>query len=463
MFNQRAGKREGGGGGDAQEVVRHSRYATRLTLYERAPELEVSVEEFEAFALDRLQVLRAIEDAQLRGKGEDDVRKRVNEALDRHLPLHTNRSRLPPRQLVGERRKDHVSHFILRLAFSRTEELRAWLVRYECALLKHRFREADASERQELLGAARLQLTHVAPASRVAALGSGAEFYAAHEQLFEVDFERVLDLVARSQVVLRSGKAYVPQADVVALLAHEFRQRLTRALAVCARALPQMGEDERLLPVLQNLSSQSARAEYQSPATGAMSADSVDDAAAAFPLCMQHLHAQLLADHHLRHGGRMQLGLFLKGIGLSLPEALVYWRRAFAAMSDDHFQKGYAYNIRHNYGMEGRRADYTPYSCHRIIMSNPPGPGDHHGCPFRHFSSDRLHAVLRRDRVPDAHLREIADLAAAGHYQVACTRHLEARLLRAAPTDAPAPQVAPVVSPNQFFDLCSAPTPSSSA
>ncbi|PIA15282.1 DNA primase large subunit Spp2, partial [Coemansia reversa NRRL 1564] len=400
-------------------------YAARLTLYERAPELEVSVEEFEAFALDRLQVLRAIEDAQLRGKGEDDVRKRVNEALEQHLPLHTNRSRLSPRQLVGERRKDHVSHFILRLAFSRTEELRAWLVRYESALLKHRFREADAGERQELLGAARLQLAHVVPAERAVALGSGAEFYAMHEQLFEVDFERVLDLVARSQVVLRGGKAYVPQGDVVALLLHEFRQRLARALAVCARALPQMGEDERLLPVLQNLSSQSARAEYRSPATGAVSADSVDAAAANFPLCMQHLHAQLLADHHLRHGGRMQLGLFLKGIGLPLPEALVYWRRAFAGMSDDHFQKGYAYNIRHNYGMEGRRADYTPYSCHRIIMSNPPGPGDHHGCPFRHFSSDRLHAALRHDRVPDAHLREITDLAASGHYQVACTRHLE--------------------------------------
>ncbi|KAJ2789184.1 DNA primase subunit pri2, partial [Coemansia guatemalensis] len=255
--------------------------------------------------------------------------------------------------------------------------------------------------------------------------------------------------------------AYVPQGDVVALLVHEFRQRLVRALAVCARALPQMGEDERLLPVLQNLSSQSARAEYRSTAAGTMSADSVDDAAAAFPLCMQHLHSQLLADHHLRHGGRMQLGLFLKGIGLPLPEALVYWRRAFSGMSDDHFQKGYAYNIRHNYGMEGRRADYTPYSCHRIIMSNPPGPGDHHGCPFRHFSPDRLHAALRRDRVPDVHLREIADLAAAGHYQVACTRHLESRLLRAAASDAPAPQVAPVVSPNQFFDLCAAPAATS--
>ncbi|KAJ1735584.1 DNA primase subunit pri2 [Coemansia biformis] len=452
MFSQRAAKRDNA----APEVVRHSRYPSRLSVYADAPELEVSIEEFETFALDRLQVLRAIEDAQLRAKGDDDMLRRVNEALDKHLPLHTNRSRLPARQLMAERRKDHVSHFILRLAFSRTEELRGWFLRYECALLKHRFREADTAERQELLGAARLQLAHIPAAARDGVLGEASGFYSAQEPLFEVDFERVLDLVGRSQVVLRAGKAYVPQSEVAALLAHEFRQRLGRALAVCAKALPQLGEDERLVPVLHNLSSQTARREYRSAtAAGAVSADSVDELADGFPLCMQHLHGQLVADRHLRHGGRMQLGLFLKGIGLDLQEALAYWRRAFGAMTDDQFTKGYAYNIRHNYGMEGRRVDYAPYSCHRIITTNPPGPGDHHGCPFRHFAADRLRTALHRDRLADADVGEIAGLAAARHFQVACTRHLEARLLRrpagARPADA---HPAAVTSPNQFFDMC---------
>ncbi|KAI8325029.1 DNA primase large subunit Spp2, partial [Martensiomyces pterosporus] len=402
------------------------RYPARLSVYSNPPDLEVSIEEFETFALDRLQVLKSIEDAQLRARGEEDMRRRVGEALEKHLPMHTNRSKLPLRQLMAERRKDHVSHFILRLAFSRTEELRGWFLRYECALLKHRFKEADLAEKQELLALANLRLKHLSPAERDAKLGEAGRFYSMQEQLFEVDFERVLDLVSRSQVVLRGGKAFVPQMEVSVLLIHEFRQTLTRALGVCAKALPQMGEDERLVPVLQNLSNQTARSEYQSTgAAGVVNADNVDGLEDNFPLCMRHLHTQLLREHHLRHGGRMQFGLFLKGIGLNLQEALVYWRRAFSNMTDDQFQKGYAYNIRHNYGMEGKRADYTPYSCHRVIMSNPPGPGDHHGCPYRHFSAERLRTALYKDALSDTDVREVSDLAKAGHYQVACTRHLE--------------------------------------
>jgi DNA primase large subunit len=151
-------------------------------------------------------------------------------------------------------------------------------------------------------------------------------------------------------------------------------------------------------------------------------------AQSSFPLCMQALQEALKANHHLRHGGRMQYGLFLKGVGLSLEDALVFWQREFTRnMTAEEFIKKvrqhalgtrtiihvavvsvcpqfalraltlapppcpiswrashplrpqYAYNIRHNYGKEGKRADYTPYSCTRIIMATPPGSGEFHG------------------------------------------------------------------------------------
>lgn len=49
---------------------------------------------------------------------------------------------------------------------------------------------------------------------------------------------------------------------------------------------------------------------------------------------MRHLYTQLHKDHHLKYGGRLQFGLFLKGIGLSLEDALKFWKAEFAPKYD---------------------------------------------------------------------------------------------------------------------------------
>lgn len=50
----------------------------------------------------------------------------------------------------------------------------------------------------------------------------------------------------------------------------------------------------------------------------------------SFPLCMRHLHESLKQNHHLKHYGRLQYNLFLKGIGLPVDESLKFFRGEFS-------------------------------------------------------------------------------------------------------------------------------------
>lgn len=44
---------------------------------------------------------------------------------------------------------------------------------------------------------------------------------------------------------------------------------------------------------------------------------------------MKHLYDVVQKDHHLKHGGRLQLGLFFKGLGLPIDESIKFWRNNF--------------------------------------------------------------------------------------------------------------------------------------
>lgn len=44
------------------------------------------------------------------------------------------------------------------------------------------------------------------------------------------------------------------------------------------------------------------------------------------PLCMKNLHTALNRERKLRHWGRLQYGLFLKGAGLGVDDAMAFWQ-----------------------------------------------------------------------------------------------------------------------------------------
>jgi DNA primase large subunit len=146
------------------------------------------------------------------------------------------------------------------------------------------------------------------------------------------------------------------------------------------------------------------------------------------PLCMRQLQVGLEQDKKLKHWGRLQYGLFLKGAGMSMEDALHFFSRHFTAVTNEQFQKEYAYNIRHMYGKEGKRASYTPYNCTKIILGNAPsgGSGEHHGCPYKHYDVDHLDQILKDVHITNAADRnEIIKLKQSHQYQLACVKQFE--------------------------------------
>ncbi|KAG6526316.1 hypothetical protein ZIOFF_016299 [Zingiber officinale] len=101
------------------EIVRSQRESThaaasttsaKLSFYRSALALEVRLEDFELYGIDRLRVLQGISDGLPRGKRPEEMEKLVTELWRAHM-RHQD-----PSEVMN---KDIISHFVLRLAYCR--------------------------------------------------------------------------------------------------------------------------------------------------------------------------------------------------------------------------------------------------------------------------------------------------------------------------------------------------------
>jgi DNA primase large subunit len=120
-------------------IDEHIAYPHRLNFYLVPPQNEITLEEFEVWAIDRLYglvpyypvstsvdhqyaVLGEIESSIYRNKTQKEMETGLKQLFEKYTPLSSNTAAHASRaaQLNDERKKDHYSHFILRLAFCRS-------------------------------------------------------------------------------------------------------------------------------------------------------------------------------------------------------------------------------------------------------------------------------------------------------------------------------------------------------
>ncbi|KAK2466981.1 hypothetical protein APHAL10511_001239 [Amanita phalloides] len=430
---------------DALEQVT-STYPHRLSFYDRPPTFDVTVEEFETSALDRLRILAEIESSAARNKSWAELKDFIDNQCKKYLPLDPNARRGEDSIKDirdAERRKDHISHFVLRLAFCRSEDLRRRFVKAETTLFKIRY-DKDQDSRAGLLLSRNFDWLPVDEREKevhkqdlVSLHYKGTDDDDMKQKWFtnakfhKVRWTRVPDLVEKRSILLKNGWAYVPEIEQASMVYHEFEVHLEKAMEVTARALPRLDEDTRLLPILENLSKgfiAGVSSETYDPSShqrDEITAEMVDDLAKQhFPMCMRTLHEKLRRDDHLKHYGRLHYGLFLKVLGLSVEEAIVFWMKSLK-VADDKFNKEHKYNIRHSYGLEGKRANYPAKSCVQLLTCGTAEPG----CPYRQYSRENLSTALVQlysgQGVTTGDVVELMGMVKGGHYHAACTRVFE--------------------------------------
>jgi DNA primase large subunit len=439
---------------------------------------ETSLFFFEQCARDRQAVLQGIERAHAQGLKGAKMQATVEKLLRHYLPeRHRDEA-----QLAEDRRKDYLSRHLLCLMYSRNADLQRWLLQQEDRLFKHRFNAMGMENRAKViceLGAACKNITQdeyeEMKGGLMAVFGGrnmnmqedsystkNPQYFSKVEEpwqyIYELPFEKVSALVRGRKVLLRRGNAYVLSRDLDAYASFHFSRRLSHELKRNQARFYDIvfEEEERLGPLLMSIPDGYVHPKFEGEGQVAL-ADLAALMDASAPLCMWSPYSKLTSKTgrtHLKYFARMQLNLFLKGIGVKLEDVLQFWRREFqaAGLNGEQFEKEYAYNFKHQYGVAGSRIKYKPFCCQQLIQSSPvKGTCSTSGCAYKHYSPGDLQHALNGMRLEEGVVTAVMNKAREGHYQVACTMVYEARHAAEAKKEGVEhPQVF-VQHPNQYF------------
>ena len=299
---------------------------------------------------------------------------------------------------------DIASHFILSLYFSRNDQDNFWFCQQESRLfqLKVNYFKYDMFETLKKLGIPLKEIDINIKNN----LNEKIYFNSNNnnnEKIFYVPFEHALTLVPTQKYFLFKGDIYIPQSEIQNLLFIVFLQKLQNKLTKINKHIDDIIQDKRISNILKHFENEREKNAIQEEQNEQIPNDQklrkMEDVdklyKKSFPLCMIMIQNHINENSHLMHFGRLQYTLFLKGAGLPVEECLKFFKKKYERKCpSDKFEKQYAYNIRHSYGLEGKRSDYAPYSCNKIFGLSAPNSNECHGCPFKNYSDEKLKPIL---------------------------------------------------------------------
>ena len=124
------------------EITLESKYPSSLSFYIDPPGCDIRLETMETLAMERLRFLRIVDKYSSLKKDEEWVQKIKEDVnangLSDYMNLAKHGIQNREENCMRNRAKDYFSHFILRLAYCRTDDLRRWFISQEVDVFRFR-------------------------------------------------------------------------------------------------------------------------------------------------------------------------------------------------------------------------------------------------------------------------------------------------------------------------------------
>lgn len=318
---------------------------------------------------------------------------------------------------VQEARKiDLVSHWILRIAYR--SKYKYFFIKNELRWFKIRFNNMPAELRKKFIESINFVLVESSQ-KELEDLGLS------EEPRYKVPFTQATTLVRKKLCPLHKGFAFIAYHKVVFLLMDALQKELKWAFARYDKIPPESINEQ--LNTIVDLLDLVTPFDYRGVTNNPITLTTLPEKVHNFPLCMKIQYDNLKENHHLKYFSRVQYGLFLKGIGLSITDALKMWHDEFTKiMSEEDYKKEkFEYFFQHQYGLKGSKINFNSLSCEEIQEQAVP-PGQIHGCPFIHWDDAKLQDKLRAETLKNTEIQKIIDLKKQGKCREACTRYFQA-------------------------------------
>lgn len=202
-------------------------------------------------------------------------------------------------------------------------------------------------------------------------------------------------LLKQRKGLLYKGWVLIRINDVLSLVKRQFEKLLSERIEAIGEQInddPHLqGRAKRLQEVLENENIKNLiKPKYDDFELEGIPLDgTIEDHHLKLPPCIQDLLIKVNATGYIGHWERFQLGIFLKTTGMDINEQLRFWYNKAVdnvGMTFESFNRRAGYIIRHIYGMEGGKIDYTMPSCKTIQ--------DKMYCSFKHSNLETIKSKI---------------------------------------------------------------------